>query len=184
MEESKTLIAELSEHLENQNLKETILRIMQELKDTEMAHKTKMEAIEDSITQVRRKNKQIESEIERMQLLQTKNAAAFNKKNSDRIRMSRKIIEFEQENEELEAGLLELTEKIVKIEDEIRLLGCPTVEELYYEIVRGFGVDFVEKEGKIYSRIKNKNKNDLFVVECDPFNIQESCEKIWDCIEF
>lgn len=184
MEEAKTLIEQLSTQLKNSSLQEALSKTIQELKDNEMAHRTRTEAIEDSINQVRRKNKNAESELERLHLLQTKNAAAFNKKNTERIKLSRKIIELEQENEELGATISETLEKITNLENEVKVLSYPTVEELYYEIVRGFGVDFIEKDERLCARIKNKSKNDVFLIDCDKNAVQETCEKIWKCIEF
>ncbi|ELA41244.1 uncharacterized protein VICG_01733 [Vittaforma corneae ATCC 50505] len=185
MEEAKTQILKLTAQFNSETLKETLNKIKQELRDAEIAHKTKMEAIEDSINQVKRKNKQVESEVERLQMLQDKNAASFTKKNNERIKLSRRIIELEQENEEIEARLNELIEKNTHLEEEIKVLSYPTVEELYYEIVKGFGVDFVKKEGAVYAKVVNKNRNDVFTVECsEKFNQQEICEKIWKYIEF
>lgn len=185
MEEVKSQILKLTTQSSSGTLKETLSKIRQELKDTEVAHKTRMEAIEDSIGQVKRKNKQMESEVERLQMLQDKNAASFSKKNSERIKLSRRIIELEQENEETEVRLSELAEKNTRLEEEIKILSHPTVEELYYEIVKGFGVDFIKKEGRTCAKVMNKNRNDVFTVECDEkLNQQEVCEKIWEYIEF
>lgn len=183
MEDTKTLIKELSSKFNNESLKKTLLSLTQELKEAEIIHKTRIEATEDSINQVRRKNKQIESEIERLQLIQTKNTNGFNKKNSDRIRMSRRIIELEQENEETEVKINELSSSVERLEEEIKVLNQPTVEELYYEVIKGFGVDFVEEDGKVMARIMNKNRNDIFLIDCSR-GVQEVCENIWNCIEF
>lgn len=183
MEDIKTLIKELSSKFSNESLKRTLLSLSQELKESDMIHKTRIEAIEDSINQVKRKNKQIESEIERLQLIQTKNTNTFNKKNTERIRMSRRIIELEEENEEAEMKINELSSAIDKLEGEIKIHNQPTVEELYYEVIKGFGVDFVEEDGKTMARIMNKNKNDIFFVDCSR-GAQEVCENIWNYIDF
>lgn len=183
MDDTKTLIEEISSKFKTESLKKALLSLTQELKESEMTHKTRIEATEDSINQVRRKNKQIESEIERLQLIQTKNTNTFNKLNSERIKMSRRIIELEQENEETECRINELTNEIDKLEREIKTLNQPSVEEFYYEIVKGFGLDFVEENGKIKARIMNKSKNDIFFVDCSK-GVQEVCENIWNNIDF
>jgi len=182
MEESKSQIQKLCMLFKDRSLRETVSSVKQELRADEVAHRTKTEAIEDSISQVKRKSKQMEAEVERQQMHQSKNVAGFSKKNSERIRLSRKIIELEQENEEIEMGINELTEKIGKAEGEVRVLSYPTVEELYYEIVRGFGVEFEENEGKVLARIVSKSKNDVFEMDCE--ETQDVCEKIWECIDF
>lgn len=185
MEDIKSLILKLTTQFNSETLKETILKVKQELKEGELNHKTKTETIEDSINQIKRKNKQTESEVERLQMLQDKNMAYFNKKNNERIKLSRRIIELEQENEELEVKIRGLEEKNEELEEEIRILSYPTIEELYFEIIKGFGVEFVEKEGKIKAKILNKNKNDVFIVECEESKgKQEICEEIWRYIEF
>lgn len=185
MEEAKAQIQRLSGVFKNDGLKDALLKARQELRDAEAAHRTRMEVIEDSIGQVRRKNKQVELEVERLQMHQDKNASSFNRKNSERIKLSRRIIELEQENEEIEARVCELTEKIGRLEMEVRMLGHPTIDELYYEIVKGFGVEFVETGGVTSAKIVSRSKSDVFVVECDESKgKQEICERIWECIEF
>lgn len=182
MEESKTLLTQILNKVDSGSLKETLTKLKDSIKNSKASHETKKDAIEDSIHQIQRKNKQIESEIERLKLLQSKNAAAFNKKNTERIKYSRKIIELEQENEVLEMNLNELEQRIFKLEDEIKILGYPTLDELYYEIIKGFGVEFTEINGILNAKIKNKTKNDVFTVECDK-GAAEVCERIWQCID-
>jgi hypothetical protein len=205
IDEVKSLIVKLNVKLENKTLKESLTKLNEDMKSLETEHKTKKEVLEDSIYQIQRKNKQIESEIERLMLLQDKNNNQFNKKNNERIKMSRNIIELEQENEVFEIENEELEVKINRIEDENRILQHPTIDELYYEIVKGFGVEFIiEKDSsnsnditrdaksdvtrdvksdvtRIKAKIMNKSKNDIFTVECTG-NVSEVCDKIWECI--
>lgn len=182
MEEAKSLILQLSSKIESGSLKEVLLKLSDGIKNADASHETKKEAIEDSIHQLQRKNKQIETEIERLQLLQSKNAAAFNKKNTERIKLSRRIIELEQDNEVLEINLGELDLRIDILENEMKTLSHPTLDELYYEIVRGFGVEFPTINGVLCAKIKNKRKNDIFTIECSN-NPADACEKIWQCID-
>lgn len=182
MEESKTLLNQLLTKIDSTPLKETLVKLKDTLNNNKASHETKKDAIEDSIHQTQRKNKQIESEIERLKLIQSKNAAAFNKKNSERIKCSRRIIELEQENEVLEMNLSEMDQRINQLEDEIRVLGYPTLDELYYEIIRGFGVEFIDENTTLVAKIKNKAKNDVFTVECNK-SAAEVCEKIWQYID-
>lgn len=185
MEDAKAQIQKLTGLFKDRALKETLLNIRQELRKADVAHRTKIEAVEDSISEVKRKNKQMEAEVERLLLQQSRNGSGFTKKNSERIQLSRRIIELEQENEEMEIRTRELTGQIVRAEDEVRMLSYPTADELYYEIVKGFGVEFVEMDGQVSAKIMNKSKNDIFTVECvDNAGIGEICEKIWGFIEF
>lgn len=183
MEEARDLLTQLTTKFNNLSFKEALIKLSENERELDLAHTTSKEAISDSIAQITRKNKQAESEVERLQLLQSRNSSAFSKKSSERIKLSRKIIELEQENEEMENQLKEMEDEISKMEDEIRSLSRPSLDELYYEIVRGFGVEFIEKDQKTVARVKNIGKNDVFMIECAGQNLAETCDKIWACMD-
>lgn len=183
MEELKKSISNLIDKFDNKTFKEVIT----ETNEYIVKSKNKITASNDNLSEIisktTRKIKQLESEIERLQLLQNKNANIFSKKNGERIKLARNIIELEQENEDMESKLRLKENQILVLEDEIKSMSYPSLDELYFEIIKGFGVEFIEKENQLYARIKNKNQNDIFLVECNQKNLNDVCEKIWASME-
>lgn len=183
MDEEKKVLTQLSSRFNSLSFKDVLDKYRENERNLELTHSTSKDAISDSISQVLRKNKQTESEIERLQLLQSKNFNAFSKKSGERIKLSRKIIELEQENEEMESKLKEMEEEINRMEEEVKMLSRPSLDELYYEVIRGFGVEFVERDQKTIARVTNVRKNDVFTIECTGHNPSEVCDKIWASME-
>lgn len=180
MEDSKAFLQKLAAKFSNDTLKGVISDINEDVKKMDQEYSQFSEVSSDSLLQMDRKNKQMESEIERLQLLQGKNATGFSKKNNERIKLSRRIIELEQDNEDMESKLNVKEGKLSLLEEEIKALSHPSPDELYYEIIKGFGVEFIENEGRTYARVKNKHKNDLFLIDCQAEDLSKTCEKIWE----
>lgn len=183
MEEIRETLGKLSAKFDNSSFKGTLTELNDQMKKMDFDHSTSKGTLLDSIAQLTRKNKQLESEIERLQMLQNRNTSAFSKKNNERLKLSRRIIELEQENEDMETRLNRKENSLTVIEGKIKEMSYPSLDELYYEIVKGFGVEFVEKDGSTYARIKNKNKNDIFMIECDPNDLAGTCNQIWSSMK-
>lgn len=176
------MIIDLAKKLEKTPIISTVNKINQQIRDNEAMYNTKNEAIKDSLAQVKRKNKQMENEIERLEILQQKNSSSFNKKNSERIKYSKRIVELEEENELLEDKISLLESKIEDVDTELKNLSYPTLDELYFEVVKGFGVNFIKNDEGVVAKINNKSKNDVYQITCSD-NLVETSEAIWSCIE-
>lgn len=168
---------------DNEAFKETIMKIITSFKAAEKDHLAFMQNLTDTTSQLNRKNKQTESEIARLNLLQNKNTASFSKKNKERIQLSRKIIELEQENEGMENKKTQIEANIINLEEEIKKLSQPSIDEIYHEIIKGFGINFVNSQKEVTVVIKNKIKNDIFKINCDPSQVQIICDQIWELME-
>ncbi|KAI5149671.1 hypothetical protein ENBRE01_1053 [Enteropsectra breve] len=183
MEQTKEMIAEMLGRVESLNLKEIAARTVSENKKYENEFREYKETISENIKIIQRKNSQIESEVQQLEIALSKNNERYNKKNNDRLKLAKKVIEYEQKNEEIENKINELERAIAMKENEIQKIKGPSAEMLYYEIVRGFNVEFSRTKGKVVAKIKNKEKNDVFVVDTSEGSAGDICNKIWECME-
>ena len=182
MEDAHNHLKELIKKFDNSSIKEALQKVSEQSKTLLANHNSSKESIADNINLLARKNKQIEAEVQRLQMSQSKNNEFYNKKNNERFKMAKKVIEYEEKNEDLENQISKLESLINSKEEEIRKISCPTSDELYHEIIKGFGVEFVKKQGKTYAKIKNKEKNDIFYIEANECNANDTCNKIWDTL--
>lgn len=179
MEEQKEILQNLKREFAKDLIKNAIKETSANLKKAEDEFLKNKQSITESITQLQRKNSQIESEIERLKLIQSKNSNLFSKKNNERIKLSRRIIELEQDNESMETKILKKEGSFESLEEEIRKSSFPSADELYYEIIKGFGIEFTDKKGEIVAKVKNQTKKDLVLIKCRRDNKKTACDAIW-----
>lgn len=179
MDDAKNFLQELSKRLDNTAISKDIETVTFQHKERVAVHVAGCEALNQNIHLVARKNAQIEAEIQRLLLSQARVSDLFNRRNNERLRLAKRLIDLEQKNESLEAQTNELEAKIAAREEDIRRINSPSSDALYYEIVKGFGIDFVKKNGEDVARIKNKAKNDIFYVTLANRPVEEACEEIW-----
>lgn len=191
MEDSKAHIKELISRFNKNEAKTSIDIINHRHKEKMRTRAVEIDNIKQNIHMLSRKNSQIEAEISRQQLQQGKNNELFNKKNNERLRLAKKLIDLEQINEDLENSISTIEAEIAGKENEINKLSYPSTDALYYEIIRGFNVDFYDnrnsinyeanKEASIIGRIRNREKNDIFTVEINENDdISKVCNRIWE----
>lgn len=183
MEDPKLLIKSLSNEFEGNELKKTIETFIKQQKESIESSHIILNELNDQIYELERNNNKIEDEIAGLQLTQSRNNEAYNKKNNERYKLASKMIAIEQANEELENEMEGLRMQLKKKEEDMKSISYPSAELLYYEIVRGFGVKFINNNGKDVIRIKNKNKNDIFEITSDNKTCEQICEEIWELID-
>ncbi|ORD92763.1 hypothetical protein ECANGB1_522 [Enterospora canceri] len=97
-----------------------------------------------------------------------KRSHKFNSTRTSTFSTAKKVIELEQQVAQTEATLNDKIAEKQKLEAEVTKLSTPTVDSLTNAFYRGLGVDFVKQDGRIFARIKNKEK---------------TCEEIWSLFE-
>lgn len=141
----------------------------------------KRNELEEKIRNIERRNKQLESEIEHIEMQIVKKSEQQNKKHNERLKLAKKIIEMEERNEELENKIGILENGIITNETALKEASQPSSEALYREIMKGFGIDFINRDNKKIARIINKEKNNVYEVEITEQNKEEECDKLWKC---
>ncbi|KAI5168390.1 hypothetical protein PAEPH01_0087 [Pancytospora epiphaga] len=180
MEDTKSNLLELSERLGNRNETSHLGAVMEQHKRRVEEQDAIIENLTQSIRMLERKNTQIDGEVQRLTMLQGKNNALYSKMHGDRLRISKQLIDLESRNDNLEAEIEKIEEDILSIDSEMKSLNAPSSEEIYYEIVRGFGLDFIKNGGTTVARIKNKERSDVFYVNVDGRPIEEVCTELWE----
>lgn len=183
LDDSKRMIKEISELLDNKAIMKEVEHINRRLKERESNHNNSKEVLNDALNLLLRKNRQLDAELQQLQIVQSRNNEQYNKKNTERLRLAKKMIELEQKNEEVEEQIADLELKTTQKEDEIHKIGLPSSDQLFYEIVRGFGVEFSSRNGKLFAKVRNKQKNDLYSIEVSDVCTKEMCDSIWDLME-
>lgn len=134
--------------------------------------------------QTLRKNKEkVEAEIDMLQSQSAKKNQKFSAVRSNTFSVAKKVIDLEQEVSHAEIMLNEKQKEKHDLEKEVSDLASPTWDSLYNSFMKGLGVDFLEKEdGKIFARIKNREKQDVYMVEVNDDNLEEVREQIWSLL--
>lgn len=179
MEDAKNALLELSTRLDNTAICKDLETATSQYRERVAAHAAGCEALNQNTHLVARKNAQIEAEIQRLLLAQARVSDLFNRRNNERLRLAKRLIDLEQKNEGLEASIKDLEAKIAAREEEIRRINSPSSDALYYEIIKGFGVDFVSRDGEDVARVRNRARNDIFHVSLSNRPVEKVCEEIW-----
>lgn len=183
MEDSKTLLMELFKKFNNAEIKKDLLQAGKYYSEQAAANNSTKEMLANNAGLFQRKNSQIEAEIQRLMLAQARNNEQYSKKNNERLKLAKKIIDLEQKNEALENEIARTEALIAAKEEEINSINCPSPDALYYEIVKGFNVDFVKRQGALHARVKNREKNDVYQIELSEDRVAELCNEIWELME-
>jgi chromosome segregation ATPase len=181
MEEAKALLADLERKFKNPTEKQVLVMLHNKHKGEQAKVEQSTKMLQDSIQLLRKKGIQLEAEIRKLSYVHSRKGDAFVDMNSQRLKLAKRIVELEDENEKLKAGLVQADQKIVEKEELIKGLEQPSLGEIYLEIVKGFGAEFLEKDGRGVCRIKSKRANDVFFVELGKeVPTYEICNTIWE----
>lgn len=179
MEDAKSSLLELSGRLSNTKGRTHLgVAVQQHYKRTEEQAST-ITNLDRNIRMLERKNTQIDGEIQRISMLQGKINGQYSKIHGERLRLSKQLIDLESKNDNLEAEIEKTEDCIAAADAEIKSLNSPSCETIYYEIIRGFGVDFIKDGNNTVARIKNKEKSDVFYANIDGRPAEEACDEIW-----
>lgn len=132
------------------------------------------------IQKLSKEKEHIDAEVEMIKTQCTRKMKKFGSVRSDTFSIAKNVIDLEQEVSHYENILNNKQRQKFELEKEVKTLSNPTCDVLFNCFLKGFGVDFVEKEGKVFARIKNKEKQDIFLVEAQHDNVEEVREKIWE----
>lgn len=179
MEDARSSLLELAERLNNIKGRARLgMAVQQHHKRIEEQAST-IASLDRSIRMLERKNTQIDGEIQRVSMLQGKINGLYSKIHGERLRLSKQLIDLESKNDNLEAEIERIEDRIAEADTEIKSLNSPSCEAIYYEIIRGFGVDFIKNGNNTVARIKNKERSDVFYVNIDGRPVDDVCDEIW-----
>ena len=134
------------------------------------------------LTQVLRHNDQLETESIHLRHTFKKLEDSLSQLTRIRHPHAKNLVKLEDEIFELEEEVKRKKAGIEEREDLLRSGLKPSVDALFLELVRGFEVDFVDKDG-IRALIKNRDRNDIINLEIDgsrnPWKISN---EIWENI--
>ncbi|KAF7682691.1 hypothetical protein TCON_2091 [Astathelohania contejeani] len=186
MDEPKALLNEMF-NLFNRHKE---LSILKSIENTKKEKKKKLETTVKNTTEsldiINRKNEQIEMEVRRLKHIRAKNGDNFNKLNNERLVIAKKLIETEDDCENLQNKITDTERKIIIAEENLKKHGLPTLNGLFLEIAKGFNVEWVNKNG-LKCKIRSKRKNDIFEIAIKDGISKENekkeiCDKIWNLL--
>lgn len=181
MEETKLQLQDLAAKFRNPVEKQILLALNSQRKLERAKIETVTKDLQENVQLFKKKNMQLEGEVRRYAYTHSKKSDAFLEINNEKLRLAKKIVELEDENEKIKAAIGEAERCVQDCEEKIRSLSRPSFNEIYLEIVKGFGVEFIERDGQLCCRIKNKKLNDVFVVDIrDDTPAFKTCNAIWE----
>lgn len=183
MEDEKQAVKELTRRVCGLHTRGVLEHMAAQFKQMSAGRRRVIAELEQEIALFKRKNAQIETEIERELLDQDRNASQFSKSNAEKLKIAKKLISLEQTNANLESAIADIERDTISTEAELKKYGSAAAEMLYYELVKGFQVDFVKKEGKELCRIANLSKKDVFYVDLEGVPVEEVSNAIWNALE-
>ncbi|KAI4291204.1 hypothetical protein PAPHI01_0478 [Pancytospora philotis] len=179
MEEEKNSIKELVARMRTVSASNSLEKLVSQYKQRTRKLQGVIEELEYNVALVTRKNNQIATEIEQEIMQQGKVVGQFSKNNSERLRMSKQYVNLEQVNANLEYEIADTKKSTEELENAIRDYSGPAQEVLYYELMRGFGVDFVSRDGGDACKVTNTKRNDVYFIETRDRPAEEVCEAVW-----
>jgi chromosome segregation ATPase len=122
----------------------------------------------------------VENEINKIKISHNKNNEKYKMINSDRLRLAKKYVDLENEFSIMKSEIDELDMNIKKYNEELKRVNKPSFNQLYLELVKGFGVEFVNDRRNI-CRIRSTRKKCLVEIELDKkVSIYKICNEIWE----
>ncbi|CAD25177.1 hypothetical protein [Encephalitozoon cuniculi GB-M1] len=183
MEETKALLQDLCEKFKNPIEKNILLALNSQRREERLKMETVTKALQENVQLFKKKNMQLEAEVRKYSYTHSKKNDAFMEINNEKLRLAKKIVELEDENEKIKANIITTDKAIQEKEERLRSLSRPSFNEIYLEIVKGFGIEFLEGDGKKYCRIRNKKMNDVFTVDISSGpSMFEITNAIWEKI--
>ncbi|KAM0671402.1 hypothetical protein CWI42_021440 [Ordospora colligata] len=180
MDEAKTLLNELIGKFKNPVEKQVLAALSLQMKEGRHKIESVTKTLQENMQLFRKKNMQLESEVRKYSYALTKKNDTFAELNTEKLRLAKKIVELEDENEKLRASIIETDKKIQEAEEKIRNMNRPSFNEIYLEIVKGFGMEFVEKSDGTWLRIKSRKMNDVFMMPIDTCtNMLDVADMVW-----
>lgn len=134
------------------------------------------------LSQLLRHNDQLESDSVHLRHAYKKLEDAITQLTKTRLLQAKNLVKLEEDvfalEDRMQTKRLEIGEK----EELLRTGYQPSVSSLFLELARGFGVDFVDREG-IRASVKNPRKNDVLCIDIDEnMCASDVADKIWACI--
>ncbi|KAH9411992.1 hypothetical protein HK407_02g04390 [Ordospora pajunii] len=183
MDEAKTLLNELIGKFKSPVEKQVLMTLSLQMKEGRHRIESVTKTLQENMQLFRKKNMQLESEVRKYSYALSKKNDAFVELNAEKLRLAKKIVELEDENEKLRASIAETDKKAQEIEERIRSMSRPSFNEIYLEIVKGFGMEFVEKDDGMWLRIKSRKMNDVFMMPIDTCtDMLEVADMVWEKI--
>lgn len=179
MEDPKSLVRELSQSVDNSEMVRVLEDLASHTKERSSFYAAQREALLTGLAVLEKENAHLDAGLQQLLLLQTKNVDACNRKNNERLRLAKRMMDLEQRIEQLESGLNEMEADITARDLDIQRVNCPSEDLLYHELVRGFGVTFVRKQGVLYARIRNREHNDMYELRLDGGDVPGLSNEIW-----
>lgn len=141
-----------------------------------------LKSLGNELSQLLRQNDQLDSDSVHLKHAYKKLEDAITHLTKTRLLQAKNLVRLEEDVFALEDRMhtkrLEITEK----EELLRTGYQPSVNSLFLELVRGFGVDFVDCEG-IRASVRNRKKNDVICINIDEkMNASDVADRIWASI--
>lgn len=164
----------LNDSLFNINLFTSITNAHRKFKqesDIELKQKTNVNDILD------KKIYLIENEINTIKINHTKNNEKYKRVNNERLKLARKLVELENSYSMYKDELDTIQKNINTYNEQLRLVNKPTFNQLYLELIKGFGFDI--KNGKC--KIKNEKKKCVIEVDLNKNQpLYKTVNEIWE----
>ncbi|AFM97895.1 hypothetical protein EHEL_021410 [Encephalitozoon hellem ATCC 50504] len=183
MEEAKTLLQDLCEKFKNPVEKNILVALDSQRKEERMKMEAVTKALQENVQLFKKKNIQLEGEVRKYSYTHSKKNDAFMEINNEKLKLAKKIVELEDENEKIKVGIIATDKGIQEKEERLRTLSRPSFNEIYLEIVKGFGIEFLEGDGRKFCRIKNRKISDVFTIDIgSDISMFEITNAIWEKI--
>lgn len=167
MEEAKTLLQDLCAKFRNPVEKHVLTALNTQRRDERLKMEAVTKALQENLQLFKKKNMQLEGEVRKYSYMHSKKNDAFIEMNGEKLRLAKKIVELEDETEKTKAAIAATDRSIHEKEERLRSLSRPSLNEIYLEVVKGFGVEFLEGSEGRYCRVRSKRMNDVFTLSID-----------------
>ncbi|EEQ82513.1 hypothetical protein NCER_100742 [Vairimorpha ceranae BRL01] len=125
----------------------------------------------------------VENEVSKIKLSHNKNNEKYKIVNGERLKLAKRFVDLENEFSKMKSESDDLDVLIKKYTDEIRSISKPSFNQLYLELIKGFGLEFIN-DGKHICRVRNTRKKCYIDTELDRNEpLYKICNEIWDSMQ-
>lgn len=151
-------------------------------KKQEASHSQDAKGLSAELTQLLRYNDQLESVSVHLRHSCKRLEDSLSSLTRMRLPQAKGLVRLEEETFSLEDEIQQKKHEVDEKEEILRSGLKPSVDSLFLELVKGFRIDFIDKDG-MKALIKNHKKNDVVSIDIDnSMGDYEVADQIWSNI--
>lgn len=179
MKEVVSQISEVAELFSQHSSEEVFRKLAEKHRVQHLYYSQQTKSMNTELTQLLRCNDQAESEAVHLRHTKKRLEDSLSSMARTRLPQAKNLVRLEEELFAVEDEIQRKKAQVEEKEEILRVGFKPSVDSLFLELVKGFGIDFIDKGG-MRVLIKDRKKNDVVSIDIDnDAGKWEVSNKVW-----